>query len=365
MPMAFGAGVGGSLGGGVVIEDFDPIVWQCGDRVVLDEGVQPWRVSDDNESLIERINNYLFEGERYEIDVVVFDKNKIDDDSAVLLLDNLNTSAVDFENNCVEIDQTNVTFADCNARIGEESITVFDDLTMQAYRCFIDVQPSDTMYGEYEMSVVATSALTSLEGEYDEIVRWFMNPIISLTIGGDLTFLNTDGTDPRPGTSSYANTFISNDAEGGVVLDMFITGDDWPGANAAPLDRCWDGTQFVNYLPLESFSYYAENGAYSTRDDLGHDSGYSSVVRTPAGTDPEGYVNINQLINAGFEEAMFDDAEILQAGGPVIGAFGYRANVLNPGSTMSLTFRLDLPEPCYGEFESPPGGGFQIWGEAI
>jgi len=47
----------------------------------------------------------------------------------------------------------------------------------------------------------------------------------------------------------------------------------------------------------------------------------------------------------------------------------YPSNWLYPGSPgMALTFRLDLPEPCYGNFASPMGedrSGFYIWGEAI
>jgi hypothetical protein len=37
-------------------------------------------------------------------------------------------------------------------------------------------------------------------------------------------------------------------------------------------------------------------------------------------------------------------------------------NVLTPGSEMALTFRLDLPEPCNGDFDS---GSIYFWGEAI
>ena len=143
---------------------------------------------------------------------------------------------------------------------------------------------------------------------------------------------------------------------------MFITGKDWypTGSN---LGRCWDGTGFVNYLPLSAFSYYAEQGSYSTRDEIiPKDNGYSSVIRT---VDSEGYVNVNKLINQGFEEKMFDDAELIQAGGKVAANKGYNANTLSSGTTgISMTFKLELPEPCYGNFESG-ANGFTIWAEAI
>jgi len=457
MPFVAPAGVGGNLGGGVIVEDFEPIVWQCGERVLLDDEIQPWRISGagseqvcvewsyscneslswpgerecaidsncglypdlccadhpnllgcyetdtclnyntvatDREELIERNQQYLFEGERYEVEVVAFDKNKIDVVDLNLILsseDECSYSCVynattqecyedetcspyfdDVEINCQELGSP-TNFDSCNARIGEETIDVFDSQTMKAYKCTIDMLDSEHMYGIFTMGVSAYSSLTDLEGEYDEVARWFVNPIISLSVDGDLDFETNDGGAVRPGTSSYSNVFLENTAEGGVLLDMFITGKDWPSADSDPLARCWDGTQFVNYLPLSAFSYYTENGAYSTRDDLGNDNGYSSVVRTPAGTDSEGYVNINKQINAGFEEAMFDDAEIIQANAIDISSEPtaianniYFANLLYPGSVgMSLTFRLDLPEPCYGEFESGLDGSIFFWGEAI
>jgi len=252
----------------------------------------------------------------------------------------------------------------CNARIDEESITACNPETMTKYRCTIDILDSEHMYGLYWLKVRATSGLTNQEGEYAEIARWFINPIISLSIDGDLDF-----SDVRPGTSSYSTVLLENTAEGGVVLDMFIAGKDWPAAGP-DLGRCWDApnNQYVNYLPLGAFRYYAENGAYSTRTDLHQDNGYSSTVRA---VDAEGYVNINQQIDPGFREGMFDDAEILQADAIALLAGAnarsvYLANILYPGSAgMSVTFRLMLPEPCYGNFESESDGSVFFWGEAI
>ena len=122
MPGIFAAGVGTGLGGSIGVEEFVPIVWQCGDRVLTDENIQPWRVSDcisdcvksDSgsssdctntwEKLVERTNNYLFEGEKYSVDVVVFDKNKIQDVVVDLLLGS-SAGDDDFSVNCVPNDK--------------------------------------------------------------------------------------------------------------------------------------------------------------------------------------------------------------------------------------------------------------------
>lgn len=363
IPMVTPAGVGTGLGGVIGVEEFVPQVYQCGDRVLYDDDMQPWRSTDADQVMTERNQHYLFDGERYQVDVLVFDKNKIDDISVDLEVAG-EIGSDSFTENC---QPTTVDIVDCNVRIDEEHIIIFDSDTMQAYTCTVDILDSEHMYGLGEMSVIATSGLTDLEGVTEEVARWFLNPIISLSVDGELDF-----SDVRPGTASYSSVLLENTAEGGVLLDMFITGKDWPGADTNPLARCNDvdpNTQattgtLVNYLPLGAFRYYAENGAYSTRDDAGTDfNTYDSTV--DRNKDAEGYVNIHRQLNAGFEELFFDEAEILQAG-TTINGFGYSANVLYPGSAgMSVTMRLELPEPCYGDFESATDGSIFFWGEAI
>ncbi len=364
--MVMAAGASGSLGGDIGVEEFTPVVFQCGDRVVLDDAIQPWRTSTLGEDLIERNQHYLFEGERYEVDALVFDKNKVEEDVVDMVLADEISNPIDaaFEGNCYKVAESDINFSDCNARIDEQTLTSYDPSTMQAWRCFIDIQPTEQMAGEYWMAVRATSGLTGEEGIYDEVAKWYINPEITINVDGALDFSGV-----RPGTAKYSTVLVTNDAEGGVLLDMFITGKNWPTADTAPLGRCWDAgtSQLVNYLPLSAFSYYAENGDYSTRDDAATDlNNYDSgTTRT---VDSEGYVNIQRQLNDGFEEEMFNEAEIIQAnpfsvGGPNP---GYYANILYPGSVgMSMTFRLMLPEPCYGNFESETDGSIFIWAEAI
>jgi len=376
LPIVTAAGTGGNIGGGVGVEEPDLIVFQCGERVVLDDEIQPWRISGDGDLLAERNNHYLFEGERYEVEVLVFDKNKIEDVVVDLIMTGqevcgcVNVSGqceqvcIEYNDTSINCEESIVNFSLCNARLGEEELP-YDPLMMQGFKCTIDILDSEHMYGITEMSVVAESMFGG-DGVYDEIARWFLNPVISLSVDGSLDF-----TDATPGTSSYSSVLIENGAEGGVILDMFITGKDWPSEETDPLGRCWDGSQYVNYLPLASFRYYTENGAFSTRDETATgvcsngvtDTGYSSVCRD---VDDEGYVNIQRQLNSGFEEAMFNEAEIIQAAPIEDGDLGYGANLLTSGSAgMSITFRLELPEPCYGNFASDSDGSIFFWGEAI
>ena len=86
---------------------------------------------------------------------------------------------------------------------------------------------------------------------------------------------------------------------------------------------------------------------------------------TPIGrdrdTDAEGYLNIDYGIGFNDPNKFYNNMEILQAG-PILGATYYGANLLAPGAEMAITFRLSLPEPCNGDFDS---GKIYFWGEAI
>ena len=86
-------------------------------------------------------------------------------------------------------------------------------------------------------------------------------------------------------------------------------------------------------------------GAYSTQVD--------------PRSDAEGYVPIVYGIGFNDPNPFYGSAEIVQAA--AIGPY-FAANVLNPGSEMALTFRLNLPEPCNGDFDT---GAIYFWGEAI
>ncbi|MBS3077852.1 hypothetical protein J4233_06340 [Candidatus Pacearchaeota archaeon] len=365
VPGVFAADVGGGITPDIETEDFEPLVWLCDQRVVYDDATEPGRYSQDGEEMLERINNYAFEGEQIHWLTLVMDKNGIEKVSDVYgTLGSSQGAGNDIEVNCdrlagVPYIREVKYFTDdgrhdgkklpssCNARIQEEILREFDSETMAFYECTLTVETTESMYGEYWITVEAED-LDGMQGTMDENEYWFFNPVIALSITGDMTFENV-----RPGTSSYSDTLlIENDADvsSGVMMDMFITGTDFYDSSSSGA-KC----PTSNQLELEAFRYFATNGAYSTYQDAEDDSA-GSVTRDK---DSEGYVNIEygDAFNNPFP--FYDDAEILQA--QPVGPY-WTANLLTPGADMAVTFRLDLPEPCNGDFDT---GSIYFWGEAI
>ncbi|MGV8152645.1 MAG: hypothetical protein ACP5OG_06180 [Candidatus Nanoarchaeia archaeon] len=337
VPAVLAVSVGNGIKPNIETEKFEPIVWMCDDRVVYDDATEPGRVSADGKVLVERINNYAFEGEQIQWNVLVMDKNgveKIDDVFATI--GSSQGVGNDIEVNCQRKAASSIP-ASCNARIGEEKLTVYDSNVMEMYQCTFTVETADSMYGEYWITVEATD-LDGLSSTMAENEYWFLNPVIALNIDGALDF-----EEVRPGTDAYSNTIlVGNDADAGsgVMMDMFISGTDFYDS-ASSGAKC----PTTNQLALDSFSYFATNGAYSTKTD--------------ARSDAEGYVGIEYGIGFNDPKPFYNNNEILQAG--KVGPY-YTANTLAPGAEMALTFKLSMPEPCNGNFDT---GSIYFWGEAI
>ena len=339
MPMVFAVSTGTGIGVDIVTEDFAPQVWMCDGRVVADDATEPGRISGDGDPLVERINNYAFEGESIQWTVLVMDKNGIEKVEDVFA-----TVDEDIEVNCQERSSLGNPHTNCNAHLLEEEITTFDDDVMQYYECTLTIEPE--MYGEYWVTVEAVD-LDGLSGTMAENEYWFLNPVIALSVDGDLEF-----EDVRPGTLSYSDTLlVGNDADesSGVMLDMFISGTDFYDSSSSGA-MC----PTTNQLALDAFRYFVTSGAYSSLGDDNNDA-----VDGDRDTDAEGYTNIEYGIGFNNPAPFYNNAEILQD--QAVGPY-YTANVLAPGAEMALTFRLDLPEPCNGDFDS---GQIYFWGEAI
>ncbi|OGJ21891.1 hypothetical protein A3K73_06750 [Candidatus Pacearchaeota archaeon RBG_13_36_9] len=336
-PAVFAATVGTGITPDIETEDFPPEVWMCDHRVVYDDATEPGRISEDGQTLVERINNYAFEGEQIAWKVLVMDKNgveKIEDVFATV--GGVQGEGNEIEVNCQEIGFDKI-IPSCNARILEEELTEFNKDMMQYYVCTLTVETPESMYGEYWITVEATD-LDGLSGTMDENEYWFLNPVIALSIDGEMTFENV-----RPGTDTYSDTLlVGNDADegSGVLMDMFISGTDFYDSSSSGA-MC----PTTNQLELDAFRYFATNGAYSTGQDPRKDA--------------EGYVGIDYGIGFNNPNPFYNNNEIIQAQkqGPY-----YAANILAPGAEMALTFKLSLPEPCNGDFDS---GSIYFWGEAI
>jgi len=128
---------------------------------------------------------------------------------------------------------------------------------------------------------------------------------------------------------------------------MFISGTNFYDSTSSGA-KC----PVTNELALTNFAYFASSGAYSSTNDVreGLDAQGEDYIAIPLG---------DRITGA---------SEILCTVGAV-GTCGYNAkaayspgNVLTPGSEVALTFRLNLPEPCNGDFTD---GDILFWGEAV
>lgn len=346
MPNVLAVSIGSGVTPVISTEKFAPKVWMCNDRVVYDDNTSPGRTSSGGQNLIERMNNYAFEGEQIKWTVLVMDKNGITNVKDVFAtMGDTQGTGNDIQVNCKRISNSNSTIdPSCNARIQQLKITTFDSEIMAYYECRFTVETPESMYGEYWITVEAEDS-EGLSNVMSENEYWFMNPVIALSIEGDISFDNV-----RPGTSSYSRTLIvGNDADqgSGVMLDMFISGTDFYDSSSKGA-LCPN----TNQLSLTRFRYYATKGAYSTAQDLG--VGRGSRVK-----DAKGYIGIPYGKSFNSPNSFYDGYEILQAAKS--GSY-YTANMLSPGSEFSITFRLDMPEPCTGDFDT---GSIYFWGEAV
>ena len=142
------------------------------------------------------------------------------------------------------------------------------------------------------------------------------------------------GTDFYDSSSSGAKCPVSN---------QLVLGD---GDSQCDLGTWFGGNSGSNQGFGDPFCYFATHGAYSTQTD--------------PRSDVEGYVGIDYGIGFNNPNPFYDGYEILQTF-PKNGPY-YQSNILSPGSEVALTFRLNLPEPCNGDFDS---GSIYFWGEAI
>jgi hypothetical protein len=265
----------------------------------------------------------------------------------------------------------------CNPRIGQEAITVFNPAIMKFYECTMTVQSIDTMYQEYWVKVVAESLEASGLPEYAfarENEYWYLNPLVGIGLSDPIVF-----NEVRNGVQTYSNTvLIQNQAapESGVHLEMFIAGQDFrPGMGES--GTCFNPVNgdMSNYLVLsdddsasrcdmprtfaqrqenvwDTFCYHAVQGAYNTR-------------RLAGRADAEGYVGIPKFRN---EFGILDSYALLgdyaydEEGWCPASFADLAGNVLSPGSDVSFTLKLMVPEPCTGMFSD---GAIVIYGEAI
>jgi hypothetical protein len=333
-------GVGGNLGIVITPEQFAPRVFMDPNtRLVMDDQTEPGAIPVPE--LIERINNYAFEGESISWDVMVWDKNGVPEKiSDVFVEIHQDGQALGYiEANCISSSRTGLVYGNDGAVWfeGEEQLE-WNPETMGWYTCTLTIETPNSMHGQYMVYAKAVD-LSGLSGTAAEQEYWFFNPEIALGFNGALNF----GTVRPGGTYKSSTITITNDAEAssGVLLDMFVAGTDF-------YDPTHSGTMCPtsNVLKLTNFRYYASQGAYNTCLN--------------AGTDAECYDTINYYMDGAGAPSNNNYGRIID--GPAVGPYPL-GNIMSPGSDISMNFKLALPEPCNGGPFTQ--GKFMFFGEAI
>src|SRR3989344_1540844 len=106
-PAVFAVSIGSGVGVDITTEDFAPLVWMCDNRVVYDDNTEPGRLdqSGSPDELLERLNNYAFEGEQIKWLVLVMDKNGVEkiQDVFATIGDTSQGEGNDIEVNCQKV----------------------------------------------------------------------------------------------------------------------------------------------------------------------------------------------------------------------------------------------------------------------
>jgi len=331
MPGIIAVNVGQGITPDINTEDFEPLVWMCA-RHVSDDLVEPQLYDAP------RFNNYAFTGESVTWKVLVMDKNgkeKISDVYATI--GDVQGEGNDIEVNCVRTSEQVSPHENCEATIGQYDVQWNADL-MAVYVCTLTVEPE--WYGEYWITVEAED-MDGLMGTMANNEYWYMNPVIALSIDGDLTF-----DEVRPGSRATSSTLlVGNDADdgSGVLLDMYISGTDFYDSDSSGA-MC----PTTNQLSLNRFTYDVVNGQFLIED---------LAIRHGDRIDQAG-----KIVDHDPDAMIVDSLVGSQNFGRIFGEGGPSVNFLAPGAELALTFQLDLPEPCNGDFDT---GSIYFWGEAI
>jgi len=199
----------------------------------------------------------------------------------------------------------------------------FNKNTDMWYRC--ELTANESMYGKYWIGYGVLNSKD--EGGFFGSWDYFFNPIISMSLDGVFTFENV-----THGSVVYSDALLLRNEEAdlssGIKLDMYISGADFydPSSGA----KC----PISNKLELKNLRYSAANGAYTSGKNKG--------------VDKEGYSPINY--GSDFSTLTEKNKIIQQKNG----------NSLDIGQEMSIKFKLNVPSPCQGHFDSY---SLYIWGK--
>jgi len=282
--------------------------------------------------LVSERMNYVFQGETVDYYILVRDENgKKDIDSVQLLVNDVAVGA------CAQVDYTIDAAAFGTTKKGAKDKT---------YVCKLIVGAD---HGNLPVAVKVTDgADTSCDPQVVKrgVDQLFFNPSLAVTLtGGPINFGAVE-----PGTVATADPVrLKNnaEAESGVVMDMYIASSDYfkDVSSTAPDALCPTG----NGIKYDQFSYYATKGSLN--------SGANNNNFPALGASGSGICKAN-----------CDEFTTLPSHSGEIGDMCRIINnnegdsLLAQGSEMCITFRLNVPDPCYGKFTD---GKFHFVGRVV
>jgi len=181
------------------------------------------------------------------------------------------------------------------------------------YFCTLTTKSRDKEYGQFDINTKAEL----ITGDISEIniEHWlFFNPVIALSIDGDIIFDSV-----RTGTDAYSSTLlVGNDADdsSGVPINLYIS-----GTNLTDSSKIGENLNCPGGIKPSDISYFASNGARSTKYDPRADN--------------EGYIPLTENMQMVILNSKLDP----------------KADTLYPGAEMPITFRIRAPQNCIGGFD--------------
>lgn len=328
-------------------QKFSPLVFlNPSSRVLFDDPYGFYA----NGNIEQRNSNYAFTGEQIQWEVLVWDKNgvpeKINDvyagwadqlngpiDPTIQVNCGLTTQPNDGD------DLANLGYPNVRRPGDQEAQQTFNSNTMGIYSCTLTIEAS--CHGQKWLGITAVD-IDGLNGSISNAESWFCNPSLDLYISGEMNF-GTLG----PGEQGASTVSVENKAENGSGVDVVvsISGSDFydpassgglcPTSNVLELQG--DQTSFTH-----GFWYTATKGSMQTNGNK----------RIPYG---------NTLMDS---DPIFSNSGQAQqwrrwTGG---GSPSLMNQALSPGSELSLTMRLGIPQPCNGQFTD---GQVTLWAWAI
>ena len=293
--------------------------------------------------------NYVFAGETVDYYVLVSDSNGVNDiDNVQITLDDGTAIGA-----CAAINLSGQGVPSCGVAYDAAAFgKAFDSATDKVYICkfIVPQSPPNWAKGEQEIRVQVTDGAnlnlgcTPTTVELDEADKLYLNPTLSLKADGMVQF----GT-VSPGTVATSNSiYLENENIGqensGVVMDVYIASDDYFTDSTTPgTALCPTG----NGIKYDRFSYYATKGSLNSG---ANDNQYYALGETDGCK-----ANDDEFTTLPSHSGEISDmCRIInwQNGG----------SLLTQGAEMSIKFRLSVPNPCVGNFDT---GQFHFVGRVV